>query len=378
MQHQFLSARAGRTASAAILGVLAITVAGDSAAGLAAQQRDYGQASNDLPQLYQRDATWAKLPDGVALGSVIGIEAGPDGNIYVFHRPAPPQATILVFEPSGKLLRSFGMGILNPHGFHIDREGNIWASDGAYGRNRQDAMAGRRVYGNQVFKFSPEGKVLMRLGQPGVSGGGNDALDEPTDVVTAPNGDIFVTEGHTTGDGNHRVVKFSKDGKFIKAWGGKRGSARGEFSDPHSIAMDSQGRLFVADRWNRRIQIFDQDGRYLDEWTQFGQPSGLYITKDDTLYVADSSSWGKGAPGSGPDNPGVKKGVRYGSAKDGKVVGFIEDIESMKTHSTMGQNDHSGPESVGVDASGNVYFGVVYLREADPKSLRLEKHSKKK
>jgi sugar lactone lactonase YvrE len=155
------------------------------------------------------------------------------------------------------------------------------------------------------------------------------------------------------------VVKFSKDGKFIKEWG-KKGSGPGEISEPHTIAMDSRGRLFVGDRENNRIQIFDQEGRYLTEWRQFGRPSGISITSDDTIYVTDSES--------GPDTgahelPGIKKGIRIGSAKDGSVTAFIEDMESTVA-------DHSGAEGLGVDSKGNVYGGVVRRR-------MLERHVKK-
>ncbi len=190
----------------------------------------------------------------------------------------------------------------------------------------------------------------MTLGKAKVAGAGPDALNQPTDVVTAPNGDIFVTEGH--GAPSNRISKFSKDGKFIKAWG-KTGAGPGELNAPHTIAMDSQGRLFVGDRSNNRIQIFDQEGRYIDQWKQFSRPSGIYITADDTIYVADSESWG-------PDNPGWKKGIRVGSAKDGSVKYFIEDIESTTI-------EHSGAEGVGVDRMGNVYGAVVRRR-------MLEKH----
>ena len=124
---------------------------------------------------------------------------------------------------------------------------------------------------------------------------------------------------------------------------------------PHNLAFDSQGRLFVADRGNSRIQILDKEGTFITEWRSFGRPSGLFITGDDTLYVADSESWG-------PDEPGWKKGIRIGSARDGKVVAFIEDLESTT-------EDHSGAESVGVDSQGNVYGGVVRRK-------MLEKHVK--
>jgi sugar lactone lactonase YvrE len=183
-------------------------------------------------------------------------------------------------------------------------------------------------------------------------------LDQPTDVLVAPNGDVFVTDSHRNGK-NNRVVRFTKDGRFVKEWG-KKGSGPGEISEPHTIAMDSRGRLFVGDRENNRIQIFDQDGRYIAEWRQFGRPSGIAITSDDTIYVTDSES--------GPDTgahelPGIRKGIRIGSAKDGSVTAFIEDMESTVA-------DHSGAEGVGVDAQGNVYGGVVRRR-------MLERHIRK-
>ena len=158
----------------------------------------------------------------------------------------------------------------------------------------------------------------MTLGQKEVAGDGPDTFDGPCDVTVAANGDFFVADGH----GNSRVVKFSKDGTFVKAWGTK-GAGPGEFDVPHSIAIDSQGRLFVADRSNNRIQIFDQDGQYLDAWTQFGSPSGIYITDDDMIYVADSG-----------------KGITVGSAKDGSVTTLIEGTAA---------------EGVTADAAGNVY-----------------------
>jgi len=262
---------------------------------------------------------------------------------------APTKAPIIRYEASGKILATWGQGMfIFPHGATVDRDGNLWVTD-ARGENGK---------GHQVFKFSPQGKVLMTLGKAGVSGSGPDLFDQPTDVLVAPGGEIFVTDSHRNGK-NNRVVKFSKDGKFIKEWG-KKGSGPGEISEPHTIAMDSRGRLFVGDRENNRIQIFDQEGRYLTEWRQFGRPSGISITSDDTIYVTDSES--------GPDTgahelPGIKKGIRIGSAKDGTVTAFIEDMESTVA-------DHSGAEGVGVDSKGNVYGGVVRRR-------MLERHVKK-
>jgi DNA-binding beta-propeller fold protein YncE len=326
---------------------------GSGRAGRLAQTRDAPQ--NDLPQPYRTTRDWGQLPPGVKWAAVTAVEPAPDGTIYVIHRcfanscAGRSEAPILKYDANGKLLASWGAGMfVFPHGATVDRDGNLWVAD-ARGENGK---------GHQVFKFSPDGKVLMTLGKAGVSGSGPDLFDQPTDVLVTPNGTIFVTDSHRN-DKNNRVVKFTKDGRFVKEWG-QKGSGRGEISEPHTIAIDSRGRLFVGDRENNRIQIFDQDGKYLDEWRQFGRPSGIFITKDDTIYVADSES--------GPDTGahelmGIKKGIRIGSARDGTVTAFIEDMES-----TTGE--HSGAEGVGVDAQGNVYGAVV-------RRQMLERHVKK-
>jgi len=311
-------------------------------------------ARNDLPQPYRTTRDWGRLPPGVKWAAVTAVEPSPDGSIYVVHRcfanscAGRNEAPILKYDAKGTLLKSWGAGMfLFPHGATVDRGGNLWLTD-ARGENGK---------GHQVFKFSPDGRVLMTLGTAGVSGSGPDAFDQPTDVVVAANGDVFVTDSHRNGK-NNRVVKFTKDGRFVKEWG-RKGSGRGEFSEPHTIAIDSQGRLFVGDRENNRIQIFDQDGGFIDQWRQFGRPSGIFITKDDTIYVADSES--------GPDTgahelSGIKKGIRIGSAKTGEVRAFIEDMESTAP-------DHSGAEGVGVDAQGNVY-GAVLRRQMLERHVR--------
>ena len=264
-------------------------------------------------------------------GAVISVDADSRGNIWVFHRNDP---TILQFAPSGKLLKSFGAGMfVQPHGMTIDRDGNLWVTDA----QNKDGK------GQQVFKLSPDGKVLMTLGKAGVAAEGPDTFNGPTDVVTAPNGDIFVSDGHVA-NSNGRIVRFSKDGKFIKAWG-KRGKGPGEMDTPHAIAMDSRGRLFVADRGNSRIQIFDQDGKFIDQWKQFGRPSGVSIDKNDTIYVVDSQS-------NVMLNPGYKRGLYVGSAKDGKVTAFVPFVEADPD-----KNNNAGMEGVAADAMGNVYVG---------------------
>ena len=310
---------------------------------------------NDLPQPYRTTRDWGELPAGMKWAAVTSIEAAAGGSIFVIHRCAVnscagrPEPPILKFDPSGKLVKAFGNGMfVVPHGSGLDPDGNLWVTD----------AGGREGIGHQVIKFSPDGAELMRLGKAGISGTGPDLFDQPNDVAVAPNGDIFVTDSHRRGK-NNRVVKFDKTGKFIKEWG-RKGSGPGELSEPHAIAIDSQGRLFVGDRENNRIQIFDQDGKVLDEWRQFGRPSGIYITRDDAIYVADSES----GPDTGANElTGIRKGIRIGSARDGKVFAFIEDMESTTP-------DHSGAEGLGVDEQGNVYGAVV-------RRQMLERHVKK-
>jgi DNA-binding beta-propeller fold protein YncE len=287
-------------------------------------------STNSLPNPYHAVEDWAHLPAGMQWGQVIGVQPDAHGNLWVFHRTDPP---ILEFDASGKFLKSFGAGMfVQPHGLAIDRDGNLWVTD----QNGKDGK------GQQATKFSPDGKVLMTLGKAGVGGSGTDTFNGPCDVVVGPNGDIFVADGHG-GDTNARVVKFSKDGKYIKDWG-KKGSGPGEFDTLHSIAMDSKGRIFVADRGNSRIQIFDQDGKFLAEWKQFGRPSGIYISKNDTLYSVDSQSDEK-------TNPGVKRGIRIGSAKDGSVKWFIPDT-STNPQIALAEGVSASPNGDIVYASG--------------------------
>jgi DNA-binding beta-propeller fold protein YncE len=311
---------------------------------------------NDLPQPYRTTRDWGQLPPSMKKWpAVTAVEPAPDGTVYVVERCADnsctgrPEPPILKFDANGKLLKAWGEGLFNfPHGAALDRDGNLWVTDARAANGK----------GNQIFKFDPDGRVLLTLGKAGVSGSGPDLFDQPTDVVVGPDGTIFVTDSHRGGT-NNRVVKFAKDGRFVKEWGVK-GSAPGQMSEPHTIAMDSQGRLFVGDRENNRIQIFDQDGRFIAEWRQFGRPSGIYITRDDTIYVADSES----GPDTGAhEQMGVKKGIRIGSARDGIVSGFIEDMESTAP-------DHSGAEGLGVDLNGNVYGAVV-------RRQMLERHARK-
>jgi sugar lactone lactonase YvrE len=296
-----------------------------------------GPDSNTTPNPYRVDEGWAKLPRGRKWGAAVGVDIDRDGkSVWVFDRCATADdcsgsdlAPIQKFDASGRLVASFGAGMFNyPHGLFVDRDDNVWVSDGR----------GKNGRGHTVMKFSPDGKLLMTVGKPGVAGDGPDTFNAPSDILIAPNGDIFVADGHG-GDTNARIVKLSKDGRFIKAWG-KKGSAPGEFDTPHGLAMDSAGRLFVADRSNSRIQIFNQDGKFLAEWRQFGRPSGVFIDKHDIIYVADSQS-------TGTINPGYTQGIRIGGVEDGKVTAFIPWSET----NTL--------EGVAADDQGNVYGGYT-------------------
>jgi sugar lactone lactonase YvrE len=247
---------------------------------------------------------------------------------------------------SGNVLRSSGAGLfVFPHGLHVDRDGNIWVTDGLASKD------GTR--GHQVIKLGPDGKVLMRLGKAGQRGGGSDMFDEPCDVVTAPNGDIFVGDGHAgqqataTPSTASRIVKFSRDGRFLKSFG-KWGPGPGELKTPHALVIDSRGRLIVADRGNMRIQIYDLEGNLQASWPQFSRVSGLFIDRNDTLYAIDSESTAN-------NHPGWRKGARVGTAKDGKVMYFVPG------HQTESPDGAAG-EGIAVDARGTIYAAENTVR----------------
>src|SRR5215470_18112646 len=318
---------------AAVSGLTAALLAG---ATIVAQ----GGASptNDLPNPYQSIENAFALPDGRTWGSTSAVEIGKDGrSVWVVERcgvnscvsdPATgkmsPLDPILHYDASGKLIKSFGAGLLvGPHGIFVDRDGNVWVTDYQDNAPRAPRGAGGPLpgatVGHRVYKFSPDGKILMTLGKPG-GGVDPDFFFQPNDVLVTRSGEIFVACGH--GQGKSEILKFSKDGKLIKRWG-QTGTGPGEFDQPHALAMDSKGRLFIGDRNNNRIQIFDQDGKLLDTWTQFSRPSGIYIDKNDRIYVADSES-----DSVSQNHNGWRRGIRIGRIKDGKngkIIAFIPD-----------------------------------------------------
>ena len=309
-------------------------------------------------------ANWGTLPEGREWGSTAGIDIDPiDGHIWAYERCGAgnfgagtpvncdnnPVDPIFKFDRStGEILANFGGGVMvTPHGIHVDAEGHVWVTDFA---GNDDGTKG-----HQVHKFSADGELLMSLGTAGQPGNGPNQLNQPNDVITAPDGSIFVSDGHS-GQGmttnqamqegleagrTARILKYSVDGTFIKEWG-QIGVRHGEFRTPHALAFDAQGRLWVADRGNHRLEIFDQDGNYLESRYAYGRISGIFI-KNDTMYAIDSES-------SPTNHPNWRNGVRIGPVDGDYVTAFIPPFEreSRVYQGTAG-------EGVTVDADGNVY-----------------------
>jgi DNA-binding beta-propeller fold protein YncE len=327
----------------------------------------YPPWTSTMASPYRVIPNWPRLGD-IKPGAAIGIIPDGKGGTWLHHRSEPP---ILHIDAAGNVDRRFGNGMfVQAHGFCQDRDGNFWAGDsGPFQDN--PATKGR---GFQLFKFSPDGKVLLSLGKAGVSKAGTDTFIGPTACAIAPNGDIIVADGHwprptdAQQDGD-RLVRLKTDGTFVAQYG-KMGTAPGEFMGPHALAFDSQGRLFVADRSNNRVQIFDRNMQFVDEWRHFGRPSGIAILRDDTLIVADSeSSQIIGGPPQAPEgggnvvrNPGWGNGIRIGSAKDGSLRYYVQGTR---------------PEGMGADNDGNVFAGLTGGCDASPSGGCLQKWVKK-
>lgn len=305
---------------------------------------------NGYPNPYATERDFLKLPPGRTMGSTSGVAVDSRGHIWVADRcganscAGSPLAPIMEFDADGRFVQAFGAGMFNfPHGFFVDARDHIWLTD-----NRVEGGKGA-----QVFEFDRSGKLIRALGKAGVSAEGPDTFVEPNAVAVAKDGTIYVADGHTQGKGAHRIVKLDAQGRFLKQWG-TRGPAPGQVEVPHGIALDGQGRVYVADRWNDRVEVFDTEGKLLEAWPQFGRPSGLFVDAKGTLYVADSES--REPEGYG-HHPGWKRGVRIGDARTGKVTAFVPDDQADPDKTAT-----SGAEGMWVDGQGRIYGAQVGQR----------------
>lgn len=338
-------------------------------------------APTDAPNPYETVEGYFKMPEGRTWGSTSAVDVSPDGKfIWVAERcganrcvdakgEPSPLDVVLKFDQSGKLVTSFGKGMfVFPHGIHVDRDGNVWVTDGSDNLPRRAPNAAAdappppapaKVIGQQVYKFSPEGKLLLTLGKPGGNQPGQPAdpasFQAPNDVLTLPNGDILVAEGHSDAAASHRIARFDRTGKYLGEFG-KKGSGPGEFLQPHALALAPDGTLVVGDRSNNRVQILTTDGKFVREFHSFSRPSGVAVDGNGMLYVADSES---GSVSRDPnDRTKVSRtewvrGIRIGSLKDGKITAFIPDPQKDLRSGTL------AAEGVAVDSAGNVYGAEV-------------------
>ena len=310
---------------------------------------------------------WGDVPEGLTWGHTAGIDIDPtDGHVWAYERcgsgggfmvgqgpvncETNPVNPIYKFDPhTGEVLANFGANLMvTPHGIDVDDQGNVWVTDFA---NNQ-----AQTKGQQVHKFSPEGELLMSLGVAGKRTTEGGLFNQPNDVVIAPDGSIFVSDGHTgqtltsenaieegrAAGSTGRIMKFSPEGALLMEWG-RIGTAHGEFRTPHGMDIDSQGRLWVADRGNHRLEIFDLEGNYLESRYSYGRISGIHITEDDMVYAIDSES--------GPINHvNWISGVRIGPLDEDRITGFVPGypLESRGYQSTAG-------EGVAVDEDGNIF-----------------------
>ena len=351
--------------------IVVACVASLQVASVHTQQRGGTAQTDKVPPVnsganpYRVIRDWAQLDrEGRPWGGSNGVAIDRDGrSVWATDRCSPGTTPgclgtnanpVHHFDESGKEIRSFGGGMFVwPHGIHVDRDGNVWVTDSrAASPEDLKKFPGEGNKGSVVVKFSPEGKVLMTLGKPGVRGNPPEALTDPTDVVTDPgNGDVYVAESHTdVTDPNlvARISVFDRNGKFLRVIG-KTGTGPGEFRTPHALEFDSQGRLIVADRHNHRIQILTKDGKFVREYDDFGRTSGLAI--DRRRHDLHGRL--------GVDrrvHPGWQRGIRIGSLKDGKVTIFVP------AHMTPNSPDGAMGEGIAIDAAGNVFTAEAQLR----------------
>jgi hypothetical protein len=320
------------------------------ATGVAGAQSSYPctETNANLPNPYRLVADWASPPR--PWNPVNAVAVDRNDNLWAADRCETDDCVpVIELGPDGRTLKNFGTGLfVEPHQAAIDKDGNLWVADaGAKGAK-----------GMQVTKLDPNGRVLLKLGKPGQGAGLSelDVFDSPTGVAVASNGDIYISEGHGEAKvNNSRIMVFTAAGKFIKTFG-TRGSGDGQLFSPHALAFDSNDHLYVADRGNSRVVVFDKDGRFLAAWKQFGRPSGVAVDKNDLLYVIDSQS--SDMPGAANYNPGCRRGIRIGSVKSGKVMYFIPPPVPP---------DPKMQPPIGIVVDGN---GTIYAASDDQKDIK--------
>lgn len=283
---------------------------------------------------YVVDLTWPRKPDHIKWGQMPGVTVDARDRVYVFNRSEP---AVQVYQADGTFLRAWNIGDAGgAHGIRIGPENSIWTTD---------------IKNHVVRKYDPEGKLLLTLGELGQAGSDERHFDKPTDVAVLPNGEIYVSDGY----GNRRVIHFDAAGKYINQWG-EAGSKPGQFALPHSIVADSQSRLYVADRENARIQVFDRDGKLLDVWTNIVTPWGLYLTRNDELWVCGSSPVTGAEPGKWAVLPPPDQVVMRLNVK-GQV---LLRVPLWKTASPPGQpGEVDWVHGIALDSNGNLYLGDI-------------------
>jgi len=329
----------------------AVVLLGASAFGATAQAQSSYPCVNDAPNPYHLVQNWAQTPRPWGPANAVTVDAR--NNLWVADRCEDKGcadshvAPVFELSPDGKTMKNFGAGLfVEPHAMAVDRDGNVWVVDAG-------AAVGK---GMQVTKLSPDGKVLLKLGKPGQGGGSAalDVFDSPTGVAVASTGEIFISQGHGEKPNVSRILKFTSDGKFIKSFA-SYGPGEGQLRSPHAIAIDSQDRLFVADRSNSRVVVFDKDGKFIAAWKQFGRPSGIYVDRNDMLYAIDSQSTDMQGD---RFNPNCKRGIRVGSVKDGKVAYYIPPPPPA---------DPKWQPPIGITVDRN---GVIYAASDDQKDVK--------
>lgn len=282
---------------------------------------------------YQVVPDWPQRPADLKWRYVTGVTVDAKDQVWILNAIKPQ---IQIYSSDGKFIDAWGSDLFkNPHFLRLDREGNVWAAD--YGAH-------------VVMKFSPKGELMLTLGTPGVAGADDTHLNRPTDMAFAPNGDVFVTDGY----GNNRIVHFDAQGKFVKAWG-SLGVEAGQLSQPHSIAMDSKGLLYVAERNNCRVQVFDQSGKSLAQWRHLINPWALHITDRDEVLICGSSParWGPRHNLGNP--PSDQLLIKFDTT--GRALELWTFPLAPEGTQVPGQLDWC--HGLGVDSQGNLYIGDV-------------------